>query len=142
MTRKEIIDGNKIIADFLGYEYVPFNNGLGIKPGWWNPKTPQILKRNLRVPEKVSDEFYLGRSANDLKFHSDWNKFMRACKKWDRLNESPIPIAGRKSLRSVEREYVVLCECLDNTVTLYDILSAFEPLVKCVSWYNKVTKGN
>jgi hypothetical protein len=100
MTTKEINEGNRLIAEFMGY----------------------------------------GRSVNDLKYHSDWNKLMGACKKWDCLDKKPIPITIDISIKIVESQYVELCDMLDHLVGLYDILPVFEHFVNCIKWYNIVTK--
>lgn len=84
---------------------------------------------------------YLGRTVRDLPYDKDWNFLMGACKKWDCLNESPIPIAINKSLKQVEKEYVELCDELDHLVALYDRQPVFEHLVKCLQWYNHVTRN-
>lgn len=139
MTQKEYNDGNRLIAQFIGYEYIPFNNPMNIKAGWWHNNTSNIIKLNVR-PDKLVGSFYLGRSVKDLKYHKDWNYLMNACRKWDKLNEHPIPIAANISLKKVEEEYVALCEELDHFVTLYEIMPAFKHLVDCIRWYNNITQ--
>ena len=47
MESKEIINGSKRIAEFLGYKYIPFNDLQGFpKAGWWKciPKVKDIQK--------------------------------------------------------------------------------------------------
>jgi hypothetical protein len=140
MTTKEINDGNRLIAEFIGYEYIPFNNPLKIKPGWWWSKTSNIV-RGTSNPEKLIGNFYLGRSVRDLPYHKDWNFLIGAIKKWDSLNEKPLPIAIEISIKKVSSEYVELCDTLDHLVTLYDILPVFKHFVKCVKWYNHISIG-
>lgn len=71
-TIPSVITGNKIIAKYLGYEYVPYNNTEGKKAGWWKigvkPSNNPIFT-TLHIDKK----WYLGRSNNDLKFYDDWN---------------------------------------------------------------------
>jgi len=37
MTQEEIINGSKLIAEFLGWVYIPFEPNLGSKLGWFAP---------------------------------------------------------------------------------------------------------
>ena len=139
MTLREINEGNRIIAEFMGYEYIPFNNTTGLKPGWWYSKTPPIIRG--ADTRKLVGGFYLGRSVKDLKYHKDWNYLIYAIKKWDCLNENPIPIAINITLKKVEKQYVELCDELDHLVTLYEQEPVFEHFVKCIQWYNHVRTG-
>ena len=63
-----------------------------------------------------------------LKFHESWDWLMTTCKKWDDLN------FNRSSL---EKQYVNLCNELDNSVTLYDMNVVLYQLVENIIWYNK-----
>jgi hypothetical protein len=71
-----VITGNKIIAKYLGYEYVPHNNTEGKKAGWWKIGTT----REQQVIAGMAHDtvITLGRSHNDLKFYHDWNALMDA----------------------------------------------------------------
>ena len=66
--------------------------------------------------------------TDECNFHEDWNLLMRACKKFDCLNETEPDLYND--------EYVELCEMLDHYVTLYDILPVFQWLNECIEWYN------
>lgn len=63
MTREEILEYNKLCAEFLGYKYFPYPN---VNSGW----------RKEQGHLKLS-EYYLARTTKDLKFYSDWNWIMR-----------------------------------------------------------------
>lgn len=76
MTRKEINDGNRLIAQWMGYEYLPLNNVAGVKPGWWHTQTPPSIHKLVTRPEKLAGGFYLGRSVNHLPYHDSWNALM------------------------------------------------------------------
>jgi hypothetical protein len=75
MTQSE---RNIEIAKMLGYKYVTWQEakeekyGKHIKAGWWSAIPKRV---HPMIPIK---EHYIGRSNNDLKFHSDWNYLMNA----------------------------------------------------------------
>ena len=76
------IENAKILAEFLGYTYYPFNNNEGENPGWHKPSwfENKYGKRvNLgKITEKIQD-WYLCRDHNTLlyKFKTDWNLAMK-----------------------------------------------------------------
>jgi hypothetical protein len=75
-TVPSVITGNKIIAKYLGYEYIPHNNTEDKKAGWWKIGTT----REQQVIAGMAHDtiITLGRSHNDLRFYSDWNALMDA----------------------------------------------------------------
>ena len=69
-----ILEQNKLIAEAIGWVYIPFNNLQGYsKPGWYSNIYPNMLK-------DTKDPFRLWkcRSLKDLKFHEDFNLLMMA----------------------------------------------------------------
>lgn len=74
----DILEGNKLLADFLGYEYTPFNNPHGLNPGWW--------KKGALIHSNKIAKLYLGRSHNDLKFHSSYERLMSVVEFIERLD--------------------------------------------------------
>jgi len=80
-------EGNKILANFMGYEYIPFNNPDGLKPGWWkknaSPKTRAIAYAHR---EKGGFGIYLGRHHTCLKYHIDWNILMSVYFKFRKMD--------------------------------------------------------
>lgn len=68
-----MIESNKLIAEFMGYEYIPFNNPEKYLPGWWNIKTKEFIKK-LGNCYKLPYGVYLGRKNDSLCYHSsyDW----------------------------------------------------------------------
>jgi len=75
MDKQEILEGNKIIALFMGYEYFPFDetqrqtlNDIPFDQmnGWHRPSPGHY---------KV-DGWYLCRNHNELRYHRDWGWIM------------------------------------------------------------------
>lgn len=75
---KEIIENNKMIAKFMGWTYIPWQEATGKHVGWINPK--------FKIHSPKIDNTYLCRSHNDLKYHKDWNWLMRVMEKIENLN--------------------------------------------------------
>lgn len=100
------MEGNKIIAKFLGYEYVPYNqpiiddyyviNPEGKKTfhtrnlvGWVN-KAPV---NNLKGIKSIGPPHVLCRNASQLSFHKTWNWVMKIVEaieeKYPNININP-----------------------------------------------------
>lgn len=66
MTKEEILESNKLIAEFLGYIYVPYTAGnSGRIHGW-------VLK-NYKLIDKKMPKLFLGRTTKDLLYHKSWD---------------------------------------------------------------------
>lgn len=85
MTNKSILKGNKIIARYLGYEYIPHNNKDGLKPGWWKLGGSVEDKKRLQTLEpifrKVGESRFLCRNHKGLRFYNSWDWLIEACAK-------------------------------------------------------------
>lgn len=67
---KQITKDNKMLAEFLGYAYIPLNKNSNTAPGWRKPgATLSKLGTGIGYP-------YLCRKHRDLVFHCDWNWLM------------------------------------------------------------------
>lgn len=74
-----IVEGNKLIAEFLGYEYVPFNNTDSYKPGYWHEKTPdRFRKLEPSFVTKTHNNYFLCRRYSDLRYFNSWDWLMEA----------------------------------------------------------------
>lgn len=89
---KNILKGNKIIAQYLGYEYIPHNNKGSLKPGWWKLEGSLENKEKLQTLEpifrKVGESRFLCRNHKGLRFYNSWDWLMEACVKCS--NESSV----------------------------------------------------
>ena len=79
MTQKEIVDGSKLIANYIGWQYIPFDNLQGYsKPGWWAVKKVNgegdlfeyISMENKNHKSKIGCRNYICRNHGELRF---WN---------------------------------------------------------------------
>ena len=81
MSEQEILEGNKLIAQFMGYKYIPFDE---TKPknspvGWWKDNRVGIINK--------IEKNYLCRKHTDLNYYSSWNWLMPVVEKIDDMKD-------------------------------------------------------
>ena len=123
MTALEVKENNKMIARFMGYEYIPFSEDRIMNPGWWQKgvttKDQAMTKLN---------HSYLCRSNNDLRYYNEFNWLMPVVKKIQ-------GVAGPLlSSDSEEKQFAFMIFTLSivtpiETVYLY--------VVNFINWYNQ-----
>lgn len=148
----ELFPGNKLIAEFMGYEYLPLNTRLpqGKKVGWnskmkWTPfvETSGMFSGN--PPEK----FYLGRSHHNLMFHRDWSWLMPVVERIENLKlkyRVTVSISGggcritsdNHNLYGKDNRLMLIQnhEHADKT----KIIRTWEAIVAFIEWYNENIK--
>ena len=109
MTQEQI-EGNKLIAEFMGKSIYPVGGTKEYK--------------------KWKGEF-CDYSLFQIEYHSSWDWLMPACYKWDNLFKET-PLEYPKAM-----EYEELCDALDNAVSRYEIMPVFSQLVENIKWYNQ-----
>lgn len=67
MSDINITEGNKKMAEFCGYVYVPYNKDVKQTAGWWLKEAPMI--DYMLAGKGETGNAYLGRKHNDLKFY-------------------------------------------------------------------------
>ncbi len=107
MEQKEIIEGNKLLAEFCGLETVDEN--------WFK-----------------SDTKFMGFATHDitdLKFHSDWNWIHEA---WDKFRD--LAFEDKLSYNAEQLSYhqvTIASNIFENTPP-----ETFQSLIEAVQWYN------
>jgi hypothetical protein len=82
---KEIIEEQKMIAEFIGYRYIPHNNDENIKlPGWWQVDTPLNVLRIIS-PKWLPAGYFLCRNHNELRYRYSWEWLMTFVQKLESL---------------------------------------------------------
>ena len=116
MNHKEQIEGNKLIAEFMGFKPMFIKSLLGKRYEVIDFEHGRIKVENLDV---------------DCFYHTSWDWLMPACHKWDNLN--------MYDKEGYEYEYLILCDTLDAKVSMYEIGPVWQQLVENIQWYNNQT---
>lgn len=91
------MEDNKLIAEFIGWIYIPWNNLQGYSDaGWWKYQEPlkdnkssffnYLEKSSKDKSTKIGKQFYICRLDKDLKFNTSWDWIMPVVEKIERLN--------------------------------------------------------
>ena len=121
MNNEEIIEGNKLIAEFMGYkEGFPHEGGdyincSDVVEGYEIPDHERAFPHN---DDKDSHQFPL----NYLEFHSSWDWLVPVVKKILDLN-------------NMSELYKRMTRVTESLIYL-DIQILFEEVVKFIKWYN------
>lgn len=122
MTDKEVIENNKLIAEFLGYKYHPANRNT--KPYGWHK-----IPKDKHWSEKLGwgiNSYYLCRRHNQMQFHYDWNWLMVVVEK---IMDITFDDNSNPTLDS-EMFYEVR-DCIP------DINQTYKAIVEFIKWYNE-----
>ena len=145
MTNKEILDGNKLIAEFLGFE---FKNGVAQNEVFY-------------TLEKEHPIYLQGYSYKCAKFHSSWDWMMPVIDKIESL-EGNNPFKDNPKVK-FQGDHVEIFwystyrgDCIywknytgiDNNTYQHKnqedsrILAAFRAIIEFIKWYNKKNDKN
>src|SRR6188508_1633665 len=120
-TEQEIIEGNKILAEFEGYKYYPHPN----KDAGWRKETGHL---------KIGKGYYLARTHKDLKYHLDYNDFMRVWFKYSNYTELKSTFKTSEDTDYYLEGTQEISEC----ISFNGLPKCFEKLVREIKWYNSV----
>jgi hypothetical protein len=113
MSEQEILEANKLIAEFMGA--IVLKEPIG------------HAQRNIQFLYEV-EGIFLHRDY-DLKYHISWDWLIPACAKFD-------SIFFGEDRTDMQQEYIELSDELDFKATSYELIPLFEQLVNCIKWYN------
>jgi hypothetical protein len=118
MESKEIIEGSKLIAEFLGWKYIPFNDLQDYScAGWWKVAKPNwgddslgkyMLSKTKNHKDKIGRNYYICRNHGDLKFWNSLDKLVPVIQKMEqekvniRLSNNGCHFYCRESEKSFE----------------------------------------
>ena len=88
METKEIIEGSKLIAEYMGMVYIPFSTDLQHKAGWWS-KVPKT-KRELFYSKVNGNEGFICRRHSDLMFYNSLDSLIPVIQKIEKESESKL----------------------------------------------------
>lgn len=131
----DIIEGNKLIAKFMGFKYIPFDPSLPKgHSGWWKDGKVGVINK-LEIN-------FLGRTHKDLNYHSDWNMLIPVvekiteCKYVDYF--SIVPTLGSDIyFKNLEISVIPDCwtSCEDTHESIIDC--TYKSVIKFITWYNE-----
>lgn len=154
MTQEEIINGSKLIAEYLGWVYIPFSADLKHKKtGWYQVRSakPNIQKAKLRSKDTTTGEETVEEleiDVNFIKFNNKngWtlvgdNYYKFVCRKhselrfWNSL-DALVPV-----IQKIEKEKVNI-RLNNNGCHFYcrESENSFESYDESLSWSNNVFK--
>lgn len=157
MTQEEIINGSKLIAEYLNWVYLPFSAELkekGMKAGWYEtvsaePNIQEVTQTSYKVGEEDKAEVKkINININLLRYHNkngwtlvDDNYYKFICRKhselrfWNSL-DSLVP-----TIQKIEKEKVNV-RLNNNGCHLYcrESENSFESYDENLSWSNNVFK--
>lgn len=131
MDKNFVLSGNKLIAEFMGFKYIPFNNNQELKPGWWVNPITRGQQDNEHVRYKLGKSRFLARSHHELKYHNSWNWLMPVVEKIEQMGYM---VTIKTKMCSISRDnkgnsdsYLVKAKFGDQSKIekLYDCIIAF-----------------
>jgi hypothetical protein len=135
MTKGQISEGNKLIAEFMGYKYYPYEapdnpsqqpKAKDYRPRGWikgDPKYAYFSEKISGVQER--GHHWLCRSHRDLRYYNEWNWIMPVVK-------------AIHNLPFESKEYAIIYEWVDDIVIRnYDIQQIWHAVVEFIKWQNQ-----
>lgn len=129
----------KLLADFAGYVYIPFENPKQDFLGWYWKDPKKVFKDYDTIPKhnkivtSVINKIYLCRKTLDLMFRYDFNRIMRIVDVIEGMG-AKVVISGNSCLIEYEDKYYKEI----NTITKLE--SIYDSCVYFVKWFNSVKK--
>lgn len=131
MTKEGIINGSKLIAEFLGWKYIPFNDLQDYScAGWWKVAKPAwgddslgkyMLSKTKNHKDKIGRNYYVCRKHSELRFWNNLDALIPAIKKIETEDNN------------------VHFRLYNNTCTLFDKYdNPIESYDENLSWSNNV----
>lgn len=135
MTKEEIIQNNKMIAEFMGYRYYPHPDK---EPGW----------RKEKGHLKLSG-YYLARSHNGLKYHQSWGWIMPVVEKIESIYDdhhgffgvfisgNSCTIQGTNINKAIAPDSAYGYVYYNNNVDENKFMATYKSVVDFIIWYKK-----
>ena len=126
MTEIQIQEGNKLIAEFMGWKFNAY---------------PNLTHFNATKPEEkdwvyatYEEELFHNYVRDNFKYNCSWDWLMDACKKFSNFSR-------REDINGVLNwsEYLEYCDLIKSYITIFNIQGTFSSLIKGINWYNRHT---
>lgn len=145
MEENKYLEGNKLIAQFMGYEYIPYVKGQTQSPGWWHKKSPNIIKGKMPSATKLSKDYFLCRRHHELRYCNEWNWLMSVVEKIESIkdkhhgyfgvyiNSNSCTIQGTNLRTNIKQEPPIY---YNNFVLENKLKSTYIAVIEFIKWYN------
>lgn len=152
MSDKQIIDSNKMIARFMGYEYYPWNHidspykdGIKHYDDWsgWKSNVDVRSMTKINMIHGISGK-YLCRFHTDLRYNTDWNRLMEVIDIIEKIDT--IGISSVFLTRTPIKYTMHIYSKMDDNSTLFlasgehkdsKIMAHYECVVNFIKWFNE-----
>lgn len=126
MTQEQILEGNKLIAEFMGATYQP-----EIKNRCWFPTNQPMKIYEFNEQNQGMSGYY---GLEEMGYHSSWDWQIPVWEKIGHLmqqyvSKDEVPI-------SAMQEYNRLCDKYESAVFTNNPQKGFQTLLESITWYN------
>lgn len=135
MEKNEIIENHKLIAEFMGYEYISYDPASELKAGWWKKgitKEQQVREATFR---KIGKTKFLCRRHPELRYYNSWDWLMPVIEKIEKLGYA-VKITSKYCSIARNHTYknpLIISEFTDSKIKkVYDIVIGF------IKYYNRL----
>lgn len=148
MTQQEIINGSKLIAEYLGWQYIPFDNLQGYsKPGWWLVKKvwgdddlgKYMASKVKNHKDKMGRNYYVCRKHSELRFWNSLDALVPVIQKIEKDYNVVIWITynGAEHTDFADKKWKTkICQSYDKNLQLSNNVFkvVVETLTECKTW--------
>lgn len=146
MTQEQIIEGNKAIAEFMGYIYHPHPDRFAL-PGWKVPNDKPFIEKLMRIGT-IGKRPYLCRTSKEIQFHTSWDWLMPVVEKINKDGSFKVRILfNANGTNGIYGCYIDKVEWVNNylqdeRISGYSnienpIESVYKAIIKFINWYNE-----
>ena len=150
MERDSLRNEYKLIADFLGYQYVPRTDKEAVERkvllGWYKPlQFPFIEGKHIIKFDSKASPCYVTRKTLDLNFRYDWNKLMEVVNFIEEIKN--VKYGGFKVI--IEKDYCLIQSLNRSKSSAYSksywsngnkINAVYNSCLMFIEWYNENVK--
>jgi hypothetical protein len=132
MEENSVLSGSILLAEFMGYKYIPFIPGTNqLKPGWWKEGVTLTAQKREGIFKKLGKENYLCRRHNNLRYYNSWDWLIPVIQKIQKLYRDN----DRADVLICKLPYVYIHRIEGGFERKIDRQSLFYDVVKFVEWY-------
>lgn len=130
--KSNILLGNKLIAEHLGYKYYPFQEVKNPNFAGWKKTDKEVLPK-LHTEGPIGKRVWLCRRNTDLRFYNSWDWLMPACEKFEDQKKLTLKnsLIHKRYSRKISRE-----------IRAYNLPGAWTALVGGLLWIKSIKNGS